>query len=115
MIQLKRNKSHLFYIDCNHCKQNAMVPVTSLLNHYGDNITSDEVLRRARCTKCGFQGNNQMRLVSVGKSALAQTGSAVKQDSHKDLENVWWRNRNEKIINIVSVVLFANQIIFYKF
>ena len=50
MIQLKRNKSHHFYIECNHCKHNAMVPVTSLLNHYGDNITSDEVLRRARCT-----------------------------------------------------------------
>ena len=66
-----------------------MVPVTSLLNHYGDNITSDEVLRGARCTKCGFQGNNQMRLVYVGKSALAQTGSAVNEDSHKDVEVYW--------------------------
>ena len=89
MIQLKRNKTHHFYIECNHCKHNAMVPVTSLLNHCGDNITSDEVLRRARCTKCGFQGNNQMRLVYVGKSALAQTGSAVNEDSIKDVENVW--------------------------
>ena len=66
-----------------------MVPVTSLLNHYGDNITSDEVLKRARCTNCGFQGNTQMRLVFVGKSALAQTGSAVNEDSHKDVESVW--------------------------
>ena len=65
-----------------------MVPVTSLLNHYGDNITSDEVLRRARCTKCGYQGNNQMRLVFVGKSALAQTGSAVNTEAIKDVENV---------------------------
>ena len=66
-----------------------MVPVTSLLNHYGDNITSDEVLRRARCTKCGFQGNNQMRLVYVGKSALAQTGSSVNPDAAKDVEVYW--------------------------
>ena len=66
-----------------------MVPVTSLLNHYGDNITSDEVLKRARCTKCGFQGNNQMRLVFVGKSALAQTGSATNTDSYKDVEIYW--------------------------
>ena len=66
-----------------------MVPVTSLLNHYGDSITSDEVLRRARCTKCGFQGNNQMRLVYVGKSSLAQTGSAVNKESHKDVEVYW--------------------------
>ena len=66
-----------------------MVPVTSLLNHYGDNITSDEVLRRARCTKCGFHGNNQMRLVFVGKSALAQTGSATNTDSYKDVEIYW--------------------------
>ena len=66
-----------------------MVPVTSLLNHYGDNITSDEVLKRARCTKCGFQGNNQMRLVYVGKSFLAQTGSAVNKESQKDVEVYW--------------------------
>ena len=66
-----------------------MVPVTSLLNHYGDNITSDEVLRRARCTKCGFQGNNQMRLVFVGKSSLAQKGSAVNKETQKDVEVYW--------------------------
>ena len=66
-----------------------MVPVTALLNMYGEEITSDEVLRRARCTKCGFQGNNQMRLVFVGKSALAQTGSAVNKYSQKDVEVYW--------------------------
>ena len=91
MIQLKRNKSHYFYIECKNdsCRQNAMVPVTALLNMYGEEITSDEVLRRARCTKCGFQGNNQMRLVYVGNSSLAQTGSAVNKDSHKDVEVYW--------------------------
>ncbi len=66
-----------------------MVRVTSLLNRYGDNITSDEVLKRARCTKCGFQGNSQMRPVYVGKSALAQTGSAVNKNSLKDVEVYW--------------------------
>ena len=66
-----------------------MVPVSALLNAYDDDITSDEVLRRARCTKCGFQGNNQMRLVFVGKSALAQTGSAVNMYSLKDVEVYW--------------------------
>ena len=91
MIQLKRNKSHHFYIECKNdkCRHNAMVPVSTLLKEYGEDITSDEVLRRARCTKCGFQGNNQMRLVFVGKSALAQTGSAVNKDSHKDVEVYW--------------------------
>ena len=65
-----------------------MVPVYALLKEYSEDITSDEVLRRARCTKCGFQGNNQMRLVYVGKSSVAQTGSAVNSESIKDLENV---------------------------
>ena len=32
---------------------------------------------------------NQMRLVYVGKSSLAQTGSAVNKDSHKDVEVYW--------------------------
>ena len=91
MIKLKQNKSHHFYIECKNdkCRHNAMVPVTSLLSMYGEEITSDEVLRRARCTRCGFQGNNQMRLVYVGNSAIAQTGSAVNEDGHKDVETYW--------------------------
>jgi len=91
MIKLMLNKSHHFYIECKNdsCHHNKMVPVSALLKEYGEDITSDEVLRRARCTKCGFKGNNQMRLVYVGKSSLAQTGSAVNNDSHKDLENIW--------------------------
>ena len=85
--------SHPVYIKCrdDSCRQNAIVLVLTLLKEYGEDITSDEVLRRARCTKCGFQGNNQMRLVYVGKSSLAQTGSAVNKDSHKDVE-VYWRD-----------------------
>ena len=71
------------------CRHNAMVPVTALLETYGEDITSDEVLKRARCTKCGFQGNNQMRLVYVGNSSLAQTGSAVNKESLKDVETYW--------------------------
>jgi hypothetical protein len=30
-----------------------------------------------------------MRLVYVGKSSLAQTGSAINNDSHKDVEIYW--------------------------
>ena len=71
------------------CRHDAMVPVSALLKEYGEDITSDEVLRRARCTKCGFQGNNQMRLVYVGKSSLAQIGSAVNKESQKDVEVYW--------------------------
>ena len=91
MIKLKQNKSHYLYIECKNdeYRHNAMVPVTALLNMYGEEITSDEVLRRARCTHCGFQGNNQMRMVYVGKSSLAQTGSAVNKDSQKDIQTYW--------------------------
>ena len=66
-----------------------MVPVTAMLNLYGEEITSDEVLKRARCTRCCFQRNNQIRLVYVGKSSLVQTGSAVNYDSIKDVEVYW--------------------------
>ena len=51
---------------------------------YGEKITSNEVLKRAGCTRCGFQRHNQMRLVYVSESALAQTISAVNNDSIKD-------------------------------
>ena len=36
-----------------------------------------------------LEPNCQMGLGFIGKSALAQTGSAVNKDSHKDVENVW--------------------------
>ena len=90
MIQ-KQNKSHHFYIECKNdkCRHNAIVPVTAMLNLYGEEITSDEVLKSARCKRCGFQRNNQMRLVYVGKSSLAQTGSAVNADSIKYVEVYW--------------------------
>ena len=57
-----------------------MVPVTSMLEEYFEKMTSVEVLRRARCTKCGFQGK---RLVYVGNSASAQTRSAINGDEFK--------------------------------
>ena len=63
-----------------------MVQVTSMLEEYGEEMTSVEVLRRARCAKCGFQGNNHMRLVYVGNSDLAQTRSAIKSDKLKEVE-----------------------------
>ena len=91
MIQLHRNESHHFFIECKNdeCRHNSMVPVNALLEEYGDEITSDEVLKRARCTQCGFQGNNQMRLVYVGNSAKAQTVSAINIESHQDVETYW--------------------------
>ena len=52
-----------------------MVPFTSMLEQYGEEMTSVEVLRRARCTKCGFQGNNQMRLVYVDNSVCLRLGA----------------------------------------
>ena len=90
MIQ-KQNKSHHFYIECKNdkCRHNAIVPVTAMLNLYGEEITSDEVLKPARCKRCGFQRNNQMRLVYVGKSSLAQIGSAVNSYSIKYVEVYW--------------------------
>jgi len=83
--------SHPVSIKCRNdsCRHDAMVPVSVLLKEYGEDITSDEVLRRAICTKCGYQGSKQMCLVYVGKSSLAQTGSAVNKDSQKDIENLW--------------------------
>ena len=66
-----------------------MVPVSALLKEYGEDSNSNEVLRGARCTKCGYQGNKQMCLIYVGKSSLAQKGSAVNKDSYKDIKNLW--------------------------
>ena len=82
--------SHPLHVKCrdDSCLHDAMVLVLALLKEYGEDITSDEVLRRARCTKCGYQGNKQMCLVYVGKSSLARTGRAVNKDCHEGVENL---------------------------
>ena len=67
-----------------------MVPVTVLLEEYGEERTSEEVLRRARCTKCGFQRNDQMRLLHFGKSVLVQIRSAIKCGNSKEVEVYWY-------------------------
>ena len=67
-----------------------MVSGTSLIEEYDEEMTSDEVLLRARCAKCGFQGNNQMRLVYVGNSALAQSRSATNSHTLKEVEVYWY-------------------------
>lgn len=66
-----------------------MVPVTSLLKEYGEDITSDEVLRKARCTKFGLQRINQIRLVYVDKSSFSQAGRTVNKECIKDVAVYW--------------------------
>ena len=80
MIQLKRNKSHHFYIECKNdqCRHNAMVPVSALLEEYGEDITSDEILRRTRCTKCVLTKYTDATTVRAAQSKIDEI-SAIYQ------------------------------------
>ena len=56
-----------------------MVAVIELVEAYGENITLDQVRKNARCTSCKRKGGIEMRLVYVGGSAFAMSGSNTKE------------------------------------
>ena len=56
-----------------------MVAVVELVETYGENITLDQVRKNARCTACKRKGGIEMRLVYVGGSAFAMSGSNTKE------------------------------------
>jgi len=72
-----------------------------LLEDYDEAMTSDEFMCRARYTKCGFQGKNQMHPVYVDNSALAQNGSARNSDQCKAVEVFWYLCGTLKLDNFV--------------
>tara|TARA_B100001057_G_scaffold152929_1_gene153093 strand:+ start:207 stop:389 length:183 start_codon:yes stop_codon:yes gene_type:complete len=56
-----------------------MVAVIELVEAYGENITLDQVRKNAKCTACKRKGGIEMRLVYVGGSAFAMSGSNTKE------------------------------------
>jgi len=78
MIQLKNVLAHHLYLRC-RCSHSKMVAVVELVEAYGEAITLEQVRRNARCTACNRKGGIEMRLVYVGGSAFAMSGSNTQE------------------------------------
>ena len=56
-----------------------MVTVTAFIKKFGLEATVDEVVAKARCSKCRLKNMAESRIVFVGGSGEAMLGTATKQ------------------------------------
>ena len=57
------------------------MPVTAFIQKFGLEATVDEVVAKARCSKCRLKNMAESRIVFVGGSGEAMLGTATKQAS----------------------------------
>ena len=86
-IVRKVNMTRLASITYNHfsfeccCGHTSLVPVTAFIKKFGLEATVDEVVAKARCSKCRLKNMAESRIVFVGGSGEAMLGTATKQAS----------------------------------
>ena len=73
------NNSIAFMCVCSH---SATHSVKDLLEVYPPETAYDDIRRNARCTMCGRKGQVECRIIYVGRSDLAMSGS--NQEKPKD-------------------------------
>jgi len=78
MIQLKNVLAHHVWLSCK-CSHSNLIAVIDLVEDYGETITLSQVRRHALCTHCRKKGNIELRLVYVGGSQFALSGSNTKE------------------------------------
>ena len=59
----------------------AMVPVNLFLDRYGPDALFKDMVKKARCGKCGSKNILRTQIIYVGNSAIASLGSAVRPHS----------------------------------
>jgi hypothetical protein len=57
------------------------VPVTAFIKKFGLEASVDEVVAKARCSKCRLKNMAESRIVFVGGSGQAMLGTATKQST----------------------------------
>ena len=55
------------------------MPVTAFIKKFGLEATVDEVVAKARCSKCRLKNMAENRIVFVGGSGQVMLGTATKQ------------------------------------
>ena len=79
----KVNMTRLASISNNHfsfecpCGHTALVPVAEFIKKFGLEARVDEVLAKARCSRCRMKNVAESRIVFVGGSGQAMLGTAV--------------------------------------
>jgi hypothetical protein len=61
------------------CGHTSLIPVTAFIAKFGQEAELNEVVTKARCSRCRIKNNAESRIVFVGGSGQAMLGTAIKQ------------------------------------
>ena len=78
MTRLASISNNHFSFEC-PCGHTALVPVAEFIKKFGLEASVDEVLAKARCSRCRMKNVAESRIVFVGGSGQAMLGTATKQ------------------------------------
>ena len=83
-VEQNKNMTKLSSISENHfafecqCNHVALVPVKLFLDRYGPDALLKDMVKKARCSRCGSKNILRTQIIYVGNSAIASLGSAVR-------------------------------------
>jgi hypothetical protein len=80
MTKLSAIFENHFAFEC-QCTHVALVPVKLFLDRYGPDALFKDMVKKARCSKCGSKNILRTQIIYVGNGAIASLGSAVRPHS----------------------------------
>ena len=79
MTELQSMSNNHISFDC-ACGHSAKMPVSLFIEKYGKNAILNDVVKKARCTRCKTKGNAESRIIFVGGSGEAMLGTRTRND-----------------------------------
>ena len=76
MTKLSSISENHFAFECK-CTHVALVPVKLFLDFYGPDALFKDMVKKARCGRCGSKNILRTQIIYVGNSAIASLGSEV--------------------------------------
>ena len=79
MTELQSISNNHVSFEC-ACGHSAKMPVSLFIEKYGKVAILNEVVKKARCTRCKTKGNAESRVIFVGGSGEAMFGTRTRND-----------------------------------
>ena len=79
MTELQSMSTNHILFDC-ACGHSAKMPVSLFIEKYGKDAILNDVVKKARCTRCKTKGNAESRIIFVGGSGEAMLGTRTRND-----------------------------------
>tara|TARA_B100000787_G_scaffold18308_1_gene12778 strand:+ start:505 stop:795 length:291 start_codon:yes stop_codon:yes gene_type:complete len=66
------------------CGHTSLIPVTAFIEKFGREAELNDVVTKARCSRCRIKNQAESRIVFVGGSGQAMLGTATRQETKEE-------------------------------